>query len=204
MSANTSEPNVPAMFAPLTAVRAEALEKLHVALEGVADREGILDVAYRTIDTPVGTLLLAATEKGLVRVAYDSEDHDVVLEELAAALSPRSSTRRGAPRRGGARDRRVLRATARSSVPVDFSLSTGFRRSVLRPAADHVRARLRRRRPDRRQPEGGTRGRLGVCDEPGAVVIPLPPGSPWRWGTRRLRQWLAAKTALLDLEAAAA
>ena len=78
MSANTSETNLAAMFAPLTTVGPEALERLHVALEGAADREGILDVAYRTIDTPIGTLLLAATEKGLVRVAYDSEDHDVV------------------------------------------------------------------------------------------------------------------------------
>ena len=41
---------------------------------------GILDVAYRTIDTPAGTLLLAATDKGLIRVAYACQDHDAVLD----------------------------------------------------------------------------------------------------------------------------
>src|SRR5947208_14221091 len=50
----------------------------------------LLDVANRTIETPVGTLLLAATPKGLVRVAYASEDHDLVLERLARDVSPRS------------------------------------------------------------------------------------------------------------------
>ena len=50
---------------------------------------GLLDVAYRTVDTPVGTLLLAATAVGLVRVAFDVEGHDAVLARLADTLSPR-------------------------------------------------------------------------------------------------------------------
>ena len=49
----------------------------------------MLDVAYRTIDSPVGALLLAATERGLVRVAYAIEGHDAVLQRLAAEVSPR-------------------------------------------------------------------------------------------------------------------
>mgnify|MGYP003404072341 CR=1 FL=1 len=52
-------------------------------LAATADREGVLDVAYRTVDSPVGTPLLAATTVGLVRVAYDVEDHDAVLARLA-------------------------------------------------------------------------------------------------------------------------
>lgn len=38
-----------------------------------AARESLLDVAYDLVDTPVGTLLVAATERGLCRIAYDAE-----------------------------------------------------------------------------------------------------------------------------------
>jgi methylated-DNA-[protein]-cysteine S-methyltransferase len=48
-----------------------------------------LDAADRTIDTLVGELLLASTDKGLVRVAYRSEDHDLVLDDLARRTGPR-------------------------------------------------------------------------------------------------------------------
>ena len=66
-----------------------ALQALHARLAAAADAEGILDVVYRTIDSPVGALLLAATEEGLVRVAYANEDHDAVLGALADRISPR-------------------------------------------------------------------------------------------------------------------
>ena len=45
-------------------------------------------MAYRTVDTPVGALLLAATPAGLVRVAYTREDHDSVLDTLARRVPP--------------------------------------------------------------------------------------------------------------------
>jgi len=132
MNANVERTDVSAMLADLTTVGPEALEKLHVALEDAADREGILDVAYRTIDTPVGSLLLAATRAGLVRVAFDSQDHDVVLEQLASMVSPRILR---APKRLDpvAREIDEYFAGRRTSfdVPLDFVLSTGFRRSVL-------------------------------------------------------------------------
>src|SRR6476469_10784361 len=62
---------------------------LHDRLVAEAERDDLLDVAYRTLDTPVGTLLLAATPVGLVRVAYDVEGHDAVLARLADVVSPR-------------------------------------------------------------------------------------------------------------------
>ena len=65
------------------------LKALRDRLAAAAQSEGILDVAYRTIDTPVGPLLLAATEVGVVRVAYANEDHDTVLQALADRVSPR-------------------------------------------------------------------------------------------------------------------
>jgi methylated-DNA-[protein]-cysteine S-methyltransferase len=38
-----------------------------------AAREGLVDVAYELHDTPIGTLLLAATERGLCRIVYDAQ-----------------------------------------------------------------------------------------------------------------------------------
>src|SRR5215469_4040921 len=67
----------------------DTLRRLRDQLGLAAEAEGLLDVAYTTVDSPVGTLLLAATPKGLVRVAYDIEDHDRVLDTLAVRISPR-------------------------------------------------------------------------------------------------------------------
>jgi methylated-DNA-[protein]-cysteine S-methyltransferase len=54
-----------------------------------ADASGLIDVAVTTMDSPIGTLLLMATRRGLVRVAFESENRDEVLGEVAANLSPR-------------------------------------------------------------------------------------------------------------------
>ena len=67
---------------------ADTLLRLRDRLGLAAEAEGLLDVAYTTIDSPVGTLLLAATPQGLVRVAYDVENHDRVLEHLVAPDQP--------------------------------------------------------------------------------------------------------------------
>src|SRR5260370_34184413 len=65
------------------------LSRLHDRLAAGSQRDGILAVAYRIVDSPVGPLLLAGTEQGLVRVAYAREDHDAVLQALANKVSPR-------------------------------------------------------------------------------------------------------------------
>jgi methylated-DNA-[protein]-cysteine S-methyltransferase len=108
------------------------LRRLHERLVDSADARGVLDVAYRTIDTPVGTLLLAATGAGLVRVAYDSEGLDEVLTTIAARISPRILN---APKRldSAAREIDEYFAGRRRGfdLPLDFSLSNGFRRVVL-------------------------------------------------------------------------
>jgi methylated-DNA-[protein]-cysteine S-methyltransferase len=59
-------------------------------IAGPAATARLLDVAYATLDSPVGTLLLARTPRGLVRIAYvDYSGEDAVLEALAAKVSPR-------------------------------------------------------------------------------------------------------------------
>jgi methylated-DNA-[protein]-cysteine S-methyltransferase len=108
------------------------LHRLHGRLAAAAQRDGVLDVAYRTVDSPVGPLLLAATDAGLVRVAFGTEDHDAVLQLLADRISPRilsARSRLDTPARqldeyfGGQRQAFEL--------PLDWQLSAGFRRAVL-------------------------------------------------------------------------
>ena len=112
------------------------LDRLHERLITSAAAEGTLDVAYRTIDSPLGPLLLAATEQGLVRVAYELEDHDSVLQTLATRVSPRILR---APGRLDEPARQLDDYFAGSrhafDLPVDLRLATGFRRQVL----DHLR-----------------------------------------------------------------
>ncbi|HTI74348.1 MAG TPA: methylated-DNA--[protein]-cysteine S-methyltransferase [Mycobacterium sp.] len=113
-----------------------ALARLHARLVREADTGDLLDVAYRTIDTPVGALLLAATTAGLVRVAYDVEGHDAVLAGLADRISPRVLR---APARLDNVARQIDEYFAKRrtvfEVPVDLRLAEGFRRNVI----EHLR-----------------------------------------------------------------
>jgi methylated-DNA-[protein]-cysteine S-methyltransferase len=113
-----------------------ALDRLHARLEHEADSADMLDVAYRTIDTPVGTLLLAATTAGLVRVAYDVEGHDAVLAGLADRISPRVLR---APSRLDSVARQIdeyfTQRRKAFEVTVDLRLAEGFRRNVI----EHLR-----------------------------------------------------------------
>jgi methylated-DNA-[protein]-cysteine S-methyltransferase len=112
-------------------VDAETLNRLHRRLEHAAEQGGVLDVAYTVVDSPVGRLLLAATLRGVVRVAYASEDHDRVLDTLAQRLSPRILR---APKRLDAVARELEEYFAKRrqvfDVPLDLSLSHGFRQLV--------------------------------------------------------------------------
>jgi methylated-DNA-[protein]-cysteine S-methyltransferase len=108
------------------------LRGLHTRLAAAAQRDGILDIAYRMVDSPVGPLLLAATEAGLVRIAYASEDHDAVLQALADRISPRVLN---APARlePAARELDEYFTGRRRTfdLPLDWRLSSGFRHAVL-------------------------------------------------------------------------
>jgi methylated-DNA-[protein]-cysteine S-methyltransferase len=110
----------------------ETLARLHRRLERDAASDELLDVAYRTVDSPVGALLLAATTVGLVRVAYDVEDHDAVLAKLADTVSPRVLR---APARLDTAARQLdeyfTKRRTGFDVPVDLRLADGFRRSVI-------------------------------------------------------------------------
>jgi methylated-DNA-[protein]-cysteine S-methyltransferase len=125
---NSSDP----MFASIDHEQAETMTRLHDQLVAAADADQLLDVAYRTVESPVGTLLLAATDQGLVRVAYQVEHHDQVLQTLAQRVSPRILF---APRRLDQVARQLaeyFEGERREFVlPLDFRLAHGFRREVL-------------------------------------------------------------------------
>jgi methylated-DNA-[protein]-cysteine S-methyltransferase len=97
-----------------------------------ADREGLVDVAFTTTDSPVGPLLVAATDVGLVRLAFEGEDAEGVLGQLAKLVTPRvieRPARLDVVRReldeyfDGSRDH--------FDLELDWRLSRGFRRTVL-------------------------------------------------------------------------
>lgn len=46
-------------------------------------------IRHRTVDSPIGPLLLAASERGVHRIVLRSEDHDDALEQLSLRVSPR-------------------------------------------------------------------------------------------------------------------
>ena len=97
---------------------------------------GLADVAYGSMDSPVGELLVAVTERGLVRVAFASEPGDEVLEELAARVSPRVLRLPG--RTDAARrelDEYFAGDRRRFDLPLDWSLVRGFAQGVLRATA---------------------------------------------------------------------
>jgi len=109
-----------------------SVDRLRAALARRAHEHDLLDVAYRAIDTPVGSLLLAATPVGLIRVAYANQDHDAVLAALAQRVSPRVLL---APQEldDAARQLDDYFTGRRHGfdLPLDLRLARGFRRTVL-------------------------------------------------------------------------
>lgn len=101
-----------------------------------ADAEGLLDVAYATADSPFGRLLLATTERGVVRIGLPNQDSDELLEDLARRVSPRVLE---APQRlDEARRELELYFAGRLTdfdLPLDWSLTQGFRRKAQRAIA---------------------------------------------------------------------
>lgn len=103
-----------------------------------AAEEGLLDVAYTTADSPFGPLLLATTRRGLVRVGLPNQDADELLAELAERVSPRmleAPTALDEARRE--LDLYFEGKLDRFDLPLDWQLSSGFRRRVLR-AIDRI------------------------------------------------------------------
>jgi methylated-DNA-[protein]-cysteine S-methyltransferase len=101
-----------------------------------AEDVGLLDVAYAIEDSPYGPLLLAATPRGLVKLGLPNQERDEVLEDLAARVSPRILESPG--RLDEARrelDLYFAGELHEFDLPLDWQLTKGFRRKVLRATA---------------------------------------------------------------------
>ena len=115
---------------------AGAAERAARGLRARAADAGLVDVAYATVDSPLGPLWAAVTRRGLVTLAYDHEPSDRLLERIALAVSPRileGPSRLDEVRReldeyfeGRRRD---------FEIPIDWSLVTGYARAVLQHTA---------------------------------------------------------------------
>ncbi len=107
---------------------------MKVELERFADRaaaSGLVDVAYATADSPFGRLLVAATPRGVVRIGLPNQDSELLLEDLAARVSPRVLE---APARlDDARrelDLYFEGKLTKFDLPLDWRLTDGFRRKA--------------------------------------------------------------------------
>jgi methylated-DNA-[protein]-cysteine S-methyltransferase len=97
------------------------------ALRERAAAEGLLDIAYTTVDSPFGTLLLAKTPRGLVRLGLPGEDVEAMLTDLAGRISPRvlQDPARLDEERRELDDYFAGRRHA-FELPIDWQLSGGF------------------------------------------------------------------------------
>ncbi len=118
-----SRPDVPRLDA----------DRLAVRLRERAGREGIIDVAFATEDSPLGPLTVFVTPAGLLRISYQDEPLAATLQETADRVSPRILE---APERTDAVRRELDEYFAGSrhsfDVPLDWRLVRGFAREVLR------------------------------------------------------------------------
>lgn len=116
-----------------TDVDLTTLARLHARLEVSAE----VDVAYRVHDTPIGPLLLASTERGLVRVGFGELGEDAVLAELTEQVSPRILRAPGRLDRVATElDEYFAGTRRRFDVGLDTRLAHGFRLEVVRHLCD--------------------------------------------------------------------
>lgn len=185
----------------------DALTRLRARLAASAEDDGLLDIAYTTVDSPVGSLLLAATERGLVRVAYAREDHDAVLDALAQKLSPRVLR---APRRLDLAARELDeyfegRRTA-FDLDLDHALSHGFRQLVQSrlPEIDYGTTLSYKQVAELVGNPAAVRAVGTACaTNPLPVVVPCHRVVKSDGGIGQYVGGVEAKAALLDLESAA-
>jgi methylated-DNA-[protein]-cysteine S-methyltransferase len=100
-----------------------------------AAREHLLDVAYDLVETPIGSLLVAGTERGLCGIVYDAEPEREV-DRLASTFGVRvlRSPRSIDPARRQL-DEYFEGKRQRFDLAVDIAMQADFNRRVLRELA---------------------------------------------------------------------
>ncbi|OFM04224.1 cysteine methyltransferase [Corynebacterium sp. HMSC06D04] len=94
-------------------------------------------VTYRYVDSPVGELLVAATERGVVYLAFACEESAEVLALLNNKIGPATMGTSPVLTLAAAQlDEYFAGARRTFSVPIDESLTSGFRQRVQRLLTD--------------------------------------------------------------------
>lgn len=117
----------------------EFLERVAAA---AADAD-LVDAVYDRVPTPLGTLLVAQTERGLCRLGFAGEPEDRVLAQVAAGVGPRVVASRDAtaPAREALAAYLEGEADALDDLPVDLTLARSpFQRAVLETLRERVHA----------------------------------------------------------------
>lgn len=128
----TGEPEKFLAAAARSADARPAIERLKTR----AHSEGLVEIVYATMDSPFGELMVARTDRGLVRTSLPNYEHGSALDELAWSVSPRiieSKARLDDVRRE--LDRYFEGKLREFKVPLDWRLIDGFQTGVLQATA---------------------------------------------------------------------
>jgi methylated-DNA-[protein]-cysteine S-methyltransferase len=183
----------------------EHLARLRTNLAEKAADQGLLDVAYTGFDSPLGPLTLAATPHGLVRVAFDSEPVEDVLGDLARRVSPRIL--RAPARLDQARrelDDYFAGRRTEFDLPLDWALTSGFRREVLHATAQipyAMTSTYGQVATAAGHPKAYRAAGTALATNPIPIVVPCHRVRPASGGAGRYRGGEARKLQLLRLEA---
>ena len=183
-------------------------ERVRANLALRASAEGLIDVAFERHESPLGTILLGATQQGLVRVGLPAEGEDTVLEELARRISPRvlrlpHNTLTDARQQ---LDEYFDGRRHTFDVALDWQLSRGFRREVLLVTAQipygHT-ASYREIATEAGRPRAIRAAGSALATNPLPVIVPCHRVLPTSGGLGGYRGGREAKAQLLALEQAA-
>jgi methylated-DNA-[protein]-cysteine S-methyltransferase len=173
-----------------------------------ASDEGLADVTYTTVDSPIGLLLVAATDRGLVRVSFRKERHDDVLNDLVVRISPRVLEAPAQLEEVRRELEQYFEGERREfELPLDWRLSRGFRCEVLRKlvrvpygeTATYAEMAIRAGRPRAYRAAGSACG-----SNPMPIVVPCHRVVPSGGGLGNYGGGVDVKKYLLELEGAVA
>jgi methylated-DNA-[protein]-cysteine S-methyltransferase len=185
----------------------DALVRLRRELAERASAAELVDVAFERHDSPLGSIVLGATAKGLVRVGLPIEGEDAVLDELAARISPRvlCASRESVTAARHQLDAYFAGRLRRFDVPLDWQLTGGFRREVLRATARipyGKTASYREVATRAGSPAAFRAAGSALATNPLPIVVPCHRVLPASGGIGDYRGGAEAKARLLGLEKA--
>ena len=170
-----------------------------------AAAEGLVDVAFEDHDTPLGRMRVSATGQGIVRMILPSENADEILEHLAHTVSARI-LRTSTPTITTARrelDEYFDGHRRTFDVPLDWTLTRGFRRDVLRATAQipyGQTASYRRVATVAGSPNAVRAAGSALANNPLAILVPCHRVLRSDGGLGQYLGGQVAKTQLLTLE----